>query len=322
MRKKIIIVSAVFLIACLAGIAVYIGGEKKQVVIKTRQETIPRDAVKGDPGTDSFPPILQSDDWQPPVPMPGPINTEGAEDSPFIIANGAQFYFFFTPDVRVPAEKQLIDGVTGIWWSNRLGDNWTEPARIILNDDVSLDGAEFIQRNTMWFGSVRVGNYREIDVYTAQYRDDEWKDVTNAGKQLNVDYDIGEFCLSADEKTLYFGRGNASRDIWSIQKNDGSWGNLRKVPNVNSDDLSEDQPFITPDGNELWFTGQSRKGYPGPAIYRSIWNMTEWGAPTEIISSFAGEPVLDSNGNIYFVHHFYSEAGKMIEADIYVSYRK
>jgi len=30
---------------------------------------------------------------------------------------------------------------------------------------------------------------------------------------------------------------------------------------------------------------------------------------------------LDSNGNIYFVHHFYKN-GEMIEADIYVAYRK
>jgi len=40
-----------------------------------------------------------------------------------------------------------------------------------------------------------------------------------------------------------------------------------------------------------------------------------------ILSQFAGEPSLDREGNIYFVHHYF-EDGKMIEADIYVAYRK
>jgi hypothetical protein len=47
-----------------------------------------------------------------------------------------------------------------------------------------------------------------------------------------------------------------------------------------------------------------------------------WGEPEEMISNFAGEPTLDDEGNLYFVHHFFSQDGKMLEADIYVAYRK
>jgi hypothetical protein len=43
------------------------------------------------------------------------VNTAGAEDSPFIPEGRQEFYFFFTPDPNIPAEKQLLDGVTGIW---------------------------------------------------------------------------------------------------------------------------------------------------------------------------------------------------------------
>ena len=43
--------------------------------------------------------------------------------------------------------------------------------------------------------------------------------------------------------------------------------------------------------------------------------------PELVISQFAGEPSVDANGNIYFVHHFYRD-GRMIEADIYVAYHK
>ncbi len=47
----------------------------------------------------------------------------------------------------------------------------------------------------------------------------------------------------------------------------------------------------------------------------------EWGEAELIVSSFAGEPNLDAEGNLYFVHHYFEE-GVMKEADIYVAYRK
>ncbi|HUV15043.1 MAG TPA: hypothetical protein VMW28_00580 [Pelolinea sp.] len=40
-----------------------------------------------------------------------------------------------------------------------------------------------------------------------------------------------------------------------------------------------------------------------------------------IVSQFAGEPSLDSSGNLYFIHHYYKD-GKMLEADIYFAKRK
>jgi hypothetical protein len=77
-------------------------------------------------------------------------------------------------------------------------------------------------------------------------------------------------------------------------------------------------PFVSTDGSELWFT----RTYLGtPAIYRSVRAAGMWGEPELIVSQFAGEPTLDDAGNLYFVHHYY-ENGVMIEADIYVAYKK
>jgi hypothetical protein len=58
------------------------------------------------------------------------------------------------------------------------------------------------------------------------------------------------------------------------------------------------------------------------AIYRSLKTGGVWSEPQLMISQFAGEPSLDSEGNIYFTHHFFNDAGQMIEADIYAAYRK
>ena len=292
--------------------------------IKERKESIPEDAVKITEETDNFPPIVQSEEWEQPVPMEGSVNTAGAEDSPFITSDGNTFFFFFTPDVDVPPDKQLIDSVTGIWWCKKSSGTWSEPERIILNNDVSLDGSPFLIGDTLWFSSVRAGNYGEVDIYTAKLQNGEWTDVENAGEKLNKDYDIGELHITANNKMMYYGhQGENGKDIWMLENINGEWKNPLPVSSINTDQYNEDQPFITEDEKELWFTSESRLGYPGPAVFRSLKQEDgTWGEPEEIISQFAGEPTLDKEGNIYFVHHFFSKDMKMIEADIYVARKK
>jgi len=305
--------------------------EKKDTTNEERLAAIPSTAIKVIPSNDTHAPVVHSSLWRQPIPMPGPINTAGAEDSPFITSNGTWFFFFFTPDVKVPPEKQLIDGVTGMWWCQKVGGEWTSPTKINLCDDVSLDGAECVFGTTMWFASVRAGNFGEVDVYSAEYEDGEWSDVENVGEQLNEEYDIGEFHMMEDGDTFYFHTGNfdagGSMDLWVTHKIESSssvsWSTPTPLAELNTAG-NEGYPYVTPDGNELWFTRMtSLPGYGGPAIFRSIKQPNgSWGPAEEIISNFAGEPTLDADGNIYFVHHFYSASNEMIEADIYVAYKQ
>ncbi len=70
-----------------------------------RHEKIPSTQVKMSPKDDYHKPVLHSFLWEDPVILVGGINTAGAEDSPFVSPDGKSFYFFFTPDVTVPAEE-------------------------------------------------------------------------------------------------------------------------------------------------------------------------------------------------------------------------
>ncbi|MCP4583152.1 MAG: hypothetical protein GY839_16210 [candidate division Zixibacteria bacterium] len=293
----------------------------------TRGQSIPYEAIKMTPETDYYPPVLHLDLWQDPVPLPGLINTAGAEDSPFITPDADTFFFFFTPDVDVPPEQQLLDRVTGIWWSRYISGNWTEPSKIILSDDLALDGCPFSRDNKLWFCSARADGYRTIDIYIAELIAGDWGNVTNAGQRLNAEIEIGELHLSSDGNTLYFGTdvldGHGGYDLWKTVKSDGVWGDAVNLgTNVNTP-YNEFLPYVSADGNELWYTAESSLGYPGPAVFRSFKiDEDTWGESEEIISSFAGEPTLDSQGNIYFVHHYFSDDMQMIEADIYIAYRR
>ncbi|MHB8104052.1 MAG: TolB family protein [Dehalococcoidales bacterium] len=292
-------------------------------VINPRESSIPAGAIKMTPEMDFLPPVLHSSDYYEPVPLNAAINTAGGEDSPFITDDASALYFFFTPDVNVSPEVQIRDGVTGLYVSYYKDNKWGMAQRILLQDGnkLALDGAEYVRGNEMWFASIREGNYRMIDVWIADYIDGRWTNWRNAGKKLNQEFQIGEFHITADGNELYFhsdkAGGKGDKDIWVTRKVNGEWQTPENVTAVNTSDM-EGWPFVTADGNELWFT----RTYLGtPAIFVSRKKDGQWSAPELIISQFAGEPSIDAAGNIYFVHHFYHN-NKMIEADIYVAYHK
>jgi hypothetical protein len=291
----------------------------------SRLESIPSNARKMTPVQDARPPIVGAGLGQP-QPLGAPINTAGAEDSPFITLDGQTLYFFFTPDLHVPPEKQLLDGVTGIWKSDWADASWGEPERVplIQPGQLALDGCEFVLGNEMWFCSARAGNSRDIDLYTASLKDGIWTDWRNAGQQINVDYEVGEMHITPDGQTMVFGStragGLGGYDLWISVKDGNGWGppvNLGNPVNTAGD---ENRPYLSPDGRTLWFDGVSQKGLPGPAIFRSVLQADGiWSQPEEIVSQFAGEPNLSADGHtLYFVHHFFSaDMSRMIEADIY-----
>jgi len=292
------------------------------VEYKTREESIPDNAIKITPETDFFPPQLHSDEYEYPIPMSGPINTAGAEDSPFIpcCSEDEEFYFFFTPDVKVPVEEQISDGVTGIYYTKKINGDWIEPKRVILQDrwKLSLDGCTFVYDDIMWFCSARQG-YTGLHWFTAEYDNEKWTNWVNS--DFEPELEVGELHFYNNWTELYYHSqregGKGGTDIWLSKFKDGKWIEPDNIAIVNTEE-NEGMPYITSDGNELWFN----RVYLGtPAIYRSKKLNDEWQEPELIISQFAGEPTLDDQGNIYFVHHYYVD-GDMIEADIYVSMKK
>ena len=117
-----------------------------------RESKIPASQAKITPETDIYPPVLHSDEYEQPVPMPYPINSAGAEDSGFMMPDGNTFYVWFTPDPQIPPQKQVIDSVTGIYMSKKVNGQWQKPERVWLQDPdkLSLDGCEFVQNNKIW----------------------------------------------------------------------------------------------------------------------------------------------------------------------------
>lgn len=316
--KGIIIVCMAFALVLSAGCS---GNQSVQHPVIDRESVIPAGAEKVTPETDEFPPVLHSEEYEPPVLLPYPVTTAGGEDSPFITPDGTLLYFFFTPDVRVPAEQQLSDGVTGVYLSRNTGDGWTVPERVFLQDPgkPALDGCPTLSGSTLWFCSAREG-YTGVNMFMASCSDDVcggWQDV---GDVLRG-YEVGEMHITADGSELYFhsprAGGLGGYDIWVTRNEQEKWQEPKSVAAVNTAE-TEGWPFVTEERSELWFT----RWYQGaPAIFRSKRTAAGWQEPELIISQFAAEPTLDREGNIYFTHHYFRD-GTMIEADFYVARKK
>jgi hypothetical protein len=284
----------------------------------SRKSALPPGAVKIHPADDPHPPILHHPDWEAPIPLPGPINTAGGEDAPFIPADGKRLFFFFTPDVSVPAEGQLQDGATGIYLSTRTDQGWSPPERLVLSEDLALDGCPFALGSRLWFCSARAGS-TGVGWYTAESQAGSWKNWQPA--DFNPEHQVGEFHLSANGTELYFGSDRSgtlgASDLWFSQLVDGAWSEPENLRVLNSP-ADESRPFLTGDGEVIWFT----RTYQGsPAVFRSRRAQSGWEPPELILSRFAGEPTLDPQGNIYFVHHYYVD-GEMVEVDLYLAKKK
>lgn len=281
-----------------------------------RESLIPANAVKMSPENDALPPELHSDEFEEPVPLPYPVNTRGAEDSAFILPDGQTLYVWFTPNNRMDVIEQAQDQVTGIYKFEKQDDGWSSPQRLWLADpdEPQLDGCGFFQGNTVWICAVRQG-LEGMHWMTSSYENGQWSTAVLA--DFDPTYEVGELHISNDGNELYFhsdrAGGKGGLDIWVSYKVEGEWGEPVNLEHVNSE-YDEGWPALNPQEDELWIS----KNY---GLWRSKKVDGVWQTPELIISALAGEASLDQDGNVYFTHHYY-ENDQMIEADIYVAYRK
>jgi hypothetical protein len=158
---------------------------------------------------------------------------------------------------------------------------------------------------------VRLGNKREIDWYYATWEGGVWGGVTHSGTWMNQDVAVGELHITNGYREIYFASrqagGSGEFDLWMAEATADGWSDRENLGLEVNSAGDENQPFVTEDGSELWFTAASRRGKPGPAVFQCLrLRDSSWGDCREIVSNFAGEPSLTGDGRtMYFVHHFY-----------------
>ena len=110
-------------------------------------------------------------------------------------------------------------------------------------------------------------------------------------KTINTSYFDGAPTLTADENTMYFvsdrrGRNHMS-DIFVVQRDGRKWGEAKPLPDNINTPGNETTPYITPDGQYLFFSSDGFIGMGGYDIYvsKNLGN-GEWSDPINLGPEF------------------------------------
>ncbi len=286
--------------------------------------------------------ITVSSDWSTPENVGCPVNTNGWEDSISISPDGQTLYFgysnydFLTFIISGGTERNQTGPDRGlnstdladIMISYKTGEYWEEPfLPENINEIYALNDGAFSQDGIVLYSSglksENIGSTSTSDIYVSVKPGDVWSVPSNVGPPVNTSASESNPWISSDETLILYDSdrtgGQGDRDVWKAEKVGGIWQEPVNFGTPVNTSHEETQPFLTQDGNTLYFT---RAVDSVPGIYQSNYQAgTGWSEPELIISSSiaVGEPTLTSDGNeLYFVHLFQMPDGSY-NADVMVT---
>lgn len=227
-----------------------------------------------------------------------PVNTEGFEYSPVLPSN-EKFIVYTYHGSKSKGGKQTAPGKPDdkgtyfedvfISYKNAEG-SWEKPVPI---DTLNTNGHDAVMcishdgQRLYIFRNVALGNG---DIFVSNLKGRKWS-VPEKVKGINSNYWEGSVCFTPDEKYLYFSserpNGLGGRDLYAAMKMpDGSYGNVKNLGSVINTPYDEDAPFVTADGQTMFFSSTGHNSTGGYDVFRSDMKEGKWSKPYNI-----GKPV-------------------------------
>ena len=253
---------------------------------------------------------------------PGVISTDREEYHITFTPDGNTAYWSVS-DEFFPISKQAT-----IVWSSRTGGEWSAP-QVASFSGVYSDIDPFItpDGSRLFFSSVRPVDGQErtdADLWVVEREGSGWGEPQHLGALVNSPTD--ELYASVDrEGVLYFASeragGYGGWDIYRSTPTDGGYGAPENLGAAINGELWEFNPWITPDGRTLIFTGLNQPdGYGLGDLYASVLKNGEW-QPRKNLGDRINSPLDDYHPSLspdgktlFFVRHSYEP---WIPGDIY-----
>lgn len=178
-------------------------------------------------------------------------------NDPFLSPDEKRLYFISNQALDGQGEPKDID----IWYVERQNEGWSKPinAGPNINSDSEEYYISFTKEGTMYFSTDK--NQSHHDIYYSNYEDGEFQEAVKLGDAINTEAYEADVFVDPNEDNLIFcaqreeglGRG----DLYiSFKQEDGTWSpsvNMGERVNTEHHELC---PFVTADGEYLFFTSQ------------------------------------------------------------------
>lgn len=144
--------------------------------------------------------------------------------------------------------------------------------------------------------------YKNNVIWVSVLKDGTWSKLKKLDEKINTSrQNIPSLSISKDGSTLYFvanqKNGVGGKDIYKSNKTSkGNWGDPELLSTTVNSQLDEDSPFISEDGNTLFFSSKGHPGIGGYDIYKSQLVNGNWSAAENM-----GTPINSASDDIYFI---------------------
>jgi len=218
------------------------------------------------------------------------INTRYPDIHPVVSGDGTKMAFV--------TELPFYDGA---FFTVKTADGWSYPQMItqILGFDadvypvaLSHDGSEMI----LYYDDDYIGN-----LYNSRMEDGMWTPAIKMGEHISTKYWESHASYSKDGQSLYFTSnrkgGHGGLDIYLSEKQaDGKWGAPVNLGSTINSRYNEECPYISEDGQVLYFSSYGHYNMGGYDIYYSRKTpQGNWAEPVNI-----GYPINTTDDNLYF----------------------
>ena len=187
-----------------------------------------------------------------------------------------------------------------IFFSTFADTAWTTPKNI-----TSLLGAgKFMKTTDLSYDGLTLLLTQEdpmnADIFVSHFSKGRWSKVEPMNKEINSKWNETHASLSADGKTLYFTSdrkgGEGDLDIYrSVLDEKGEWGKAENLGPVINTRFNEESPFITRDGQKLYFSSEGHSGIGGYDVF-----YYDFSNPGEGVINL-GYPLNSTDNDLFFV---------------------
>lgn len=143
--------------------------------------------------------------------------------------------------------------------------------------------------------------FRYGDIMKASWDGKRWQRPSRIGEEIDAraSHEPSIF-LSRDGKSMFFvsdrKNGVGQKDIWVCEKEGNDWGKAKNLGFEVNSPFNEDSPFLSPDGNTLYFSSEGHNSMGGYDVFRCTRLPNgKWSAPENM-----GAPINNGGDDIFY----------------------